>query len=578
AGLERYEAREAIVDDLKRAGLLVKIEPHKHNVGCCQRCGAVVEPIVSLQWFVAMKALAEPAMQVVRDGRLRWVSKKFENTYMQWMENIRDWCVSRQLWWGHRIPAYYCLNPGCGFETAAETAPSSCPKCGGAVRQDEDTLDTWFSSALWPFSTLGFPEDTEDLRYFYPTSVIVPAYDIIPFWVARMIFMGLKFTGDVPFRDVFIHGLIRDEQGRKMSKSLGNGVDPLEIIDKYGADALRMTMVHGVAQDSDIRFGEAKVTAARNFANKLWNAARYVLMNLPEDFSAAALPESSALSIEDKWVLSKYNRLVGEVTANLDAYDLGVAAGKVHDFIWNVYCDWYIELTKPRTHCVFGAASPPVPATAHYVLVFVMEGMLKLLHPFMPFITEEIWCSMPHFAGETESVMVSEWARYSEKLDFSEEERQFEKVAEVISAIRVRRSEMKVPPSKRVSAEIEVADKGDIALFKSCAAFFEGLAGCVNTQVSESVPASDGKIALVTAHARVMLPMGELVDREKELARLEKELERVKRDIEFISGKLSNEGFVAKAPPRQVENERAKLAEAKEKSAGIEKAIAELTD
>ncbi|MDR0222930.1 MAG: valine--tRNA ligase [Oscillospiraceae bacterium] len=570
-GLERYEARKAVVRDLEQLGLLVKTEPHKHNVGGCQRCGTVVEPRASLQWFVSMKTLAEPAMEVVRNGRLRWASKRFENVYMQWMENIRDWCVSRQLWWGHRIPAYYCQNPDCGRETVSAAAPAACPKCGGAVKQDDDTLDTWFSSALWPFSTLGYPDDTEELRYFYPTSVIVPAYDIIPFWVARMIFSGLRFMNDVPFRDVFIHGLIRDEQGRKMSKSLGNGVDPLEVIDKYGADALRLTMIFGVSQDSDVRWSEAKVTAARNFANKLWNAARYVFMNLPDGFGGVKLPDDSALSIEDKWVLSKYNRLVKEVTANLDAYDLGVAAGKVHDFIWNVYCDWYIELTKPR------AASPLDFGKSHHVLLYVMEGMLKLLHPFMPFITEEIWRSMPHSAGETESVMVSRWAEYSEKLDFSEEEGRFEKVVEVISAIRVRRSEMRVPPSKRVSAEIEVAAK-DIELFKSCAAFFERLAGCVNLEISENIPVSDGKIALVTAHARAMLPMGELVDREKELARLGKELEQAKRDIEFISGKLSNEGFVAKAPPRQVENERAKLAKAKEKLAGIKKAIAGMSE
>jgi len=556
AGLERYAARKAIAADLENAGFLVKTEPHKHNVGGCQRCGTVVEPRASLQWFVSMKKLAGPAMDCVRDGRLRWVTKKFENTYMQWMENLRDWCVSRQLWWGHRIPAYYCQNPDCKHETITENAPEKCPKCGGIVRQDEDTLDTWFSSALWPFSTLGWPEDTEDLRYFYPTSVIVPAYDIISFWVARMVFSGLRFMGDVPFRDVFIHGLVRDEHGRKMSKSLGNGVDPLDVIDKYGADALRLTMVFGVSQDGDMRWSEAKVTAARNFANKLWNAARYVFMNLPENSDRIELPDK--FSIEDKWILSKYNRLAGEVTANIDAYDLGVAAGKVHDFIWNIYCDWYIEITKTS-------------GNKQSLLLFIMEGFLKLLHPFMPFITEEIWRTMPHTAGESESVMISKWPEYNEKFDFLNEEKDFGKIVEAISAIRVRRSEMNVPPSKKVSAVIETADS-DKPLFKSCAAFFEKLAG---------VTFADGagganNVIIVTPFAKITIPLGELVDIEKETARLEKELAAAKKDVDFISSKLENKGFLEKAPAAQVENEKQKLTKAREKLAGIEKAVAEI--
>ncbi|MCL2071134.1 MAG: valine--tRNA ligase [Oscillospiraceae bacterium] len=561
AGMERYEARKAVVKDLEDGGLLVKIQPHKHNVGGCQRCGTVVEPRASLQWFVSMKELAKPAMEVVRDGRLKWVSKRFENVYMQWMENIRDWCISRQLWWGHRIPAYYCQNPDCNHVLVSDIAPEKCPKCGGAVIQDDDTLDTWFSSALWPFSTLGFPEKTAELEYFYPTAVIVPAYDIIPFWVARMIFMGLKFMDEVPFHDVFIHGLIRDEQGRKMSKSLGNGVDPLDVIEKFGADALRLTTIYGVSQDSDVRWSDAKVTAARNFANKLWNAARYVLGQCTIN-NVRISPEN--LTVEDKWILSRFNRLVKEVTANLDAYDLGVAAGKVHDFIWNVYCDWYIELTKPR---LSGGGCE----SAQNTLMLVMEGMLKLLHPFMPFITEEIWTSMPHSENEHESIMMSKWCEYEPALDFPEEESAFEKVIELIGAIRARRSEMNVPPSKRVSLKIESAD---FALFKSCAVFFERLAGC-NGQltVSEQLSGDDDTVIVVTAHARAFLPLGELIDKEKESARLEKELEKAKNDIEFINKKLSNEGFITKAPAAQVENERAKLAKAKEKLAGIEKSL-----
>ncbi|MCL1789624.1 MAG: class I tRNA ligase family protein, partial [Oscillospiraceae bacterium] len=501
-----------------------------------------------------------PAMEVVRDGRLNWVSKRFENVYMQWMENIRDWCVSRQLWWGHRIPAYYCRNEDCKHQTVSADAPEKCGKCGGVMIQDDDTLDTWFSSALWPFSTLGFPEKTPELDYFYPTSVIVPAYDIIPFWVARMIFSGLKFMNDVPFRDVFIHGLIRDEQGRKMSKSLGNGVDPLDVIDQFGADALRLTMIYGVSQDSDVRWSESKVTAARNFANKLWNAARYVFMNIPDDYHTIQLPELAELPIEDKWILSKFNRLVKEVTANLDAYDLGVAAGKVHDFIWNVYCDWYIELTKSRTD-------------AQPVLLFVMEGMLKLLHPFMPFITEEIWQSMPHSGGEHESIMVSEWCKFEKELDFPADETQFEKIVELIGAIRTRRSEMNVPPSKRVSLKIETAEP---ELFQSCAVFFEKLSGCIRLDVAEhsdSDISSENSVTVVTAHARAFLPLGELIDKEKETQRLQKELEKTKNDIEFINRKLSNEGFITKAPAAQIENERAKLTKAEEKLSGIEKSL-----
>ncbi|MCL1903158.1 MAG: valine--tRNA ligase [Oscillospiraceae bacterium] len=557
AGMERYAARKAVVKDLEGEGLLVKTEPHKHNVGGCQRCGTVVEPRASQQWFVSMKELAAPAMEVVRDGRLNWVSKRFENVYMQWMENIRDWCVSRQLWWGHRIPAFYCQNENCGHQIVSAVAPEKCDKCGGIMLQDEDTLDTWFSSALWPFSTLGFPEKTPELEYFYPTSVIVPAYDIIPFWVARMIFSGLKFMNDVPFRDVFIHGLIRDEQGRKMSKSLGNGVDPLDVIDKFGADALRLTMIYGVSQDSDVRWSESKVTSARNFANKLWNAARYVFMNIPDGFDTIKLPDKSKLTIEDKWILSKFNRLIKAVTANLDAYDLGIAAGKVHDFIWNDYCDWYIELTKSRND-------------AHHVLLFIMERVLKLLHPFMPFITEEIWQSMPHSTGATESIMVASWCEYDEELCFLKEEEDFEKVIEGIRKIRAVRSEKNVPPSKRVPLQIETSE---MDLFKSCDVFFEKLAGCIELDIQENIQTSDNCTIIPTSHARFIILTGDLVDREKETARLKNELAKVKKDIDFIGKKLSNEGFITKAPAAQVENERQKLANANDKLKIIESSI-----
>jgi valyl-tRNA synthetase len=441
AGSDRYKARKAIVADLEAAGLLVKVEPHKHNVGHCQRCGTVVEPRASLQWFVKMAELAEPAMEAVRDGRLNWVSKRFENTYMQWLENIRDWCVSRQLWWGHRIPAYYC---GCGELAVSDTAPDKCGKCGNAMVQDDDTLDTWFSSALWPFSTLGWEgpgSTTPELEYWYPTSVIVPAYDIIFFWVARMVFSGLKFMDDVPFRDVFIHGLIRDEKGQKMSKSAGNGVDPLEVIDKYGADALRLVMVHGVSQESDIRWSESKIIAARNFANKLWNAARFVLMGC-EDTNAELSPDN--LAAEDKWILSKFNTLVKEVNRNLDNYDLGVAVGKVHDFIWSIYCDWYIELTKPRKQ----EALP--------VLLQIMEGFLKLLHPFMPFITEEIYSCI-----RDGSIMVAEFPQYDERLNFAKEEAEFDEQIEVMREERAKKQseENRDKELARLAKELEKAKK-----------------------------------------------------------------------------------------------------------------------
>ena len=564
AGMDRYEARRAMVEDLQAQGLLVKVVPHKHNVGTCQRCHTVVEPLISKQWFVSMKKLAQPAIDVVKSGELRYIPKRFENSYLYWMENIRDWCISRQLWWGHRIPAYYCQNPDCGHTEISLEAPEKCPKCGGAMKQDEDTLDTWFSSALWPFSTLGWPEKTPDLEYFYPTNTLVTGYDIIGFWVSRMIFSGIEHTGEKPFTDVLIHGLVRDEQGRKMSKSLGNGVDPLEIIDKYGADALRLTLVTGNAPGNDMRWTETKLLNSRNFINKLWNASRYILMNLPEDFEAGELPEN--LPIEDKWVLSLFNDMIKNVTANLEAYEIGVAVGNLYDFIWDIFCDWYIELTKPRI-----AAGGETALAAQKVLVFIMTGVLKTLHPFLPFVTEEIWQSIPH--GETESIMMAKWCEYDEKLAFTKEQADFSKIVEAISAVRVRRNEMNVPPSKKVTMIVETKLT---ELFANSRAFFEKLAGAGEFTVTSEAPSADGMATVVTDAARIFMPMGELVDKEKELARLEKEKKAAQKDIDFLSGKLNNQGFLAKAPAAQIENERAKLAKAEEKMAKINESIESL--
>ncbi|MDE7192617.1 MAG: valine--tRNA ligase [Oscillospiraceae bacterium] len=560
-GMDRYEARKAMVADLEAQGLLVKVEPHVHNVGTCQRCGTTVEPTASMQWFVSMKELAKPAVDVVRSGELRYVPKRFENGYLYWMENIRDWCISRQIWWGHRIPAYYCQNKECGHTEINLDGIEKCPKCGAPVVQDEDTLDTWFSSALWPFSTLGWPEKTPDYEYFYPTSTLVTGYDIIPFWVSRMIFSGLEHTGEKPFKDVLIHGLVRDEQGRKMSKSLGNGVDPLDIIDKYGADALRLTLVTGNAPGNDMRWSETKVTNSRNFANKLWNASRYILMNLPEDFESANLPEN--LPIEDKWVLSLYNDIVRNVTSNLEEYELGIAVQNLVDFIWDIYCDWYIELTKPRI-----AEGGTTALAAQNVLVYVMQGVLKLLHPFMPFITEEIWQSMP--VSESESIMTAKWCEYDESLHFAEEQEEFSRIVAAIRAVRAQRNELNVPPSKKVTMLVETKFT---ELFGGCRAFFEKLAGAGEFSVSENAADTEGMVTVVTDSARIFMPMGELVDKEKELARLEKERKAAEKDIEFLSKKLNNEGFLAKAPAQQIENERAKLAKAEEKLAKINASV-----
>ena len=560
AGMDRYDARKAIVADLEAEGALIKVEDHAHNVGTCYRCGTTVEPKVSTQWFVKMEPLAGPAIEAVKTGKTKFVPERFDKIYYHWLENIKDWCISRQVWWGHQIPAFYCDE--CGEMVVTKENGAVCPKCGKPMRQDEDTLDTWFSSALWPFSTLGWPENTEDLKYFYPTNTLVTGYDIIFFWVIRMMFSGLEHMGEVPFDTVLIHGLVRDAQGRKMSKSLGNGVDPLEEIEKYGADALRFMLATGNAPGNDMRYIEDKVKASRNFANKLWNASRFIMMNLPEDFKLNSIPAN--LNVEDKWIISKFNRLAKEVNENLEAFELGVAVAKLYDFIWDVYCDWYIELTKPRI-----AAGGETAETAQAVLVWVMQGMLKLLHPFMPYITEEIWSAV---SDSDVPCILSTFPTYDEKLDFAVEEAQFEKIIAAIRGIRNRRAEMNVPPSKKAALHIETAEA---EIFEQGRLFFERLASAAEIVIADKVDMPDA-VTVVTDCARIFIPMDELVDKEKELARLNKEKAAVQKDIDFSSNKLNNAGFVAKAPAQQVEAEKAKLAKAQEKMAKIEQSIAAL--
>ena len=553
AGMDRYEARKKIVADLEAGGFLVEVEDHAHNVGTCYRCGTTVEPRVSKQWFVKMKPLAQPAIDAVRNGATKFVPERFDKIYFHWLENIKDWCISRQLWWGHRIPAFYC--DACGEMVVTKEETAVCPKCGKPMRQDPDTLDTWFSSALWPFSTLGWPDQTEDLKYFYPTNTLVTGYDIIFFWVIRMMFSGLKCMDQVPFDTVLIHGLVRDEQGRKMSKSLGNGIDPLEVIDEYGADALRFMLATGNAPGNDMRYSTDKVKAARNFANKLWNASRFILMNLPEDYVYTGLPEM--LALEDKWVLTRFNTLAKEVNENLDKFEIGVASAKIYDFIWDVYCDWYIELTKPRI-----AAGGTSMEQAQAVLLYLMRGMLKLLHPFMPYITEEIWQVLTDGAS---MIILEDYPVYQEKLQFTEEAAQFETIIAAIRAVRNRRTEMNVPPSKKAKLCIETTEP---ELFTSCALFFEKLASASEVVVGDSFQMPDAVMA-VTDRVRIFIPLEELVDKEKELARLKKEQAKVQKDLDFLQKKLNNQGFLAKAPQQLIEAEQAKLAKAEEKMAKI---------
>ena len=562
AGMDTVTARKAIVKDLEEGGYLKSIEPLKHEVGTCYRCHSSIEPMVSRQWFVKMEPLAKPAIEAVRSGETKFVPERFDKIYFNWMENIRDWCISRQLWWGHRIPAYYCDD--CGQLHVSKTAVTKCEKCGSTnITQDPDTLDTWFSSALWPFSTLGWPEKTPDLEHFFPTNTLVTGYDIIFFWVARMIFSSCENMGKAPFNTVLIHGLVRDAQGRKMSKSLGNGIDPLEIIDKYGADALRFTLATGNSPGNDMRFSDEKVEASRNFANKIWNAARFVLMNLGENEPEPYLPDE--LALEDKWVLSKYNRLVKEVTESLDRYELGMAVQKLYDFIWDILCDWYIELCKTR----LSGDDENAKKTAKAVLVYVMSNTLKLLHPFMPFITEEIWQTLPHTG---DSIMISPWPEYSEMLDFSADETEMQRIMDAIKAIRNRRAEMNVPPSRKAHLNIVTTYKNT---FENAKQFFVKLASASDITVGESF-ATDGTVSVVTADATIYLPMNELVDLAAERKRLEKELATVKKDVEMFTKKLSNEGFLAKAPAAVVDGEKAKLQKANEKVAMLEAELAKL--
>ena len=547
-GMDRYECRKALVKDLEEQGYLVKTEPYSHNVGTCYRCHNDVEPLISAQWFVKMKPLAEEAIRVVKDGTIKFVPERFSKTYLNWMENVHDWCISRQLWWGHQIPAWYCDE--CGHINVSREDPTKCEKCGCThLTRDEDVLDTWFSSGLWPFSTLGWPDlDSEDLKYWYPTTDMVTGYDIIFFWVARMVVSGMEQMKKEPFKTVFIHGLVRDDKGRKMSKSLGNGIDPLEMAEKYGADALRFNLITGNSPGNDMRFYVEKCEAMRNFANKIWNASRYVLMNLTVE--ETGLPDAADLEIEDQWVLTKLNTLIKEVTENMDAYELGVASAKVYDFIWDTYCDWYIELTKARLY----GENEKSKLAAQKVLVYVLDQFLRLLHPFMPFITEEIWQAIPH---EGKFLMLADWPKYDESLNFGAEAAHMESVMNAIRSIRNRRAEMNVPPSKKSTLYV-VSDKGEI--FQQGEGFICRLAYADKVIICENDPEGhENMVCVVTNDAKLYIPLEELIDFEKELARLEKEKANCLKQIAMFEGKLSNEAFVSRAPEKVVAEQREKL-------------------
>ena len=564
-GLTTKECRRVFVEDLKKAGNLVKIEPYTHNVGTCYRCHTTIEPMVSKQWFVAIKTLAEPAIKAVEEGRIKFVPERYSQTYYNWMYNIRDWCISRQLWWGHRIPAYYCDD--CGETVVAENAPDKCPKCGGKMHQDEDVLDTWFSSGMWPFSTLGWPEKTEELKYYYPTSTLATGYDLIFFWIARMIMFGLYAMDEVPFDHVFIHGMVRDELGRKMSKSLGNGIDPLEIIKDYGADSLRFSLTAGTAAGTDMRFQIKKVEAARNFCNKVYNASRFVMMNLGEEEIGEI--DMTKLDIADKWILSRLNNVVREVTANLDSFDLNLAVEKVYSFIWTELCDWYIEMAKPRLYGEDEEAKRNVRA----ILVRVLSDSMKLLHPFMPFITEDIYTRLP---GSGETIMLSDWPKPVEGFDFEDEAEAMDGIMELVRAIRNVRAEMNVPPAKRAHMFI-VTNEANEKAAREAAPYFNKLAGAseVTVQLDKAGIAPDA-VSVVSAMGDAFIPLNELIDIEKELARLEKERARVEGEIKRAEGKLSNQGFLAKAPEKVVEEERGKLAANRELMDKLLARIAEL--
>ena len=563
SGMDRYEARKAIVADLEEQGYLVKVEPHQHNVGTCYRCHNDVEPLISAQWFVKMKPLAEEALRVVNEGEVKFVPDRFSKIYTNWMENVHDWCISRQLWWGHQIPAWTCQE--CGHITVSEDDPTECEHCHSKnIKQEEDVLDTWFSSALWPFSTLGWPEETEDYKYFYPTDVLVTGYDIIFFWVARMIFSGCEHTKKPPFHTVFIHGLVRDDKGRKMSKSLGNGIDPLEMANQYGADALRFNLVTGNSPGNDMRFYTERCEAMRNFANKIWNASRFLMMNLTID--QCELPEK--LELEDKWILSKLNSVIPEITENMERYELGVAAQKVYDFIWDSYCDWYIELTKTRLQ----GDDEDSKIRAQQVLCYVLTQILKLLHPFMPFITEEIWQALPH---EGDYLMLQQWPEHHANLDFPEEEKAMELIMDAIRAIRARRAEMNVPPSKKAQLTVSTLEQ---AVFTQGTPFLKRLAYASDVKVVAATDTVDaqGMVVVTTHAARLYLPLAELVDLEKEKARIQKELDKNRKELDKLETKLNNPGFVNKAPAQVVEAERERAGKLKALLVKLEESAAAL--
>ncbi len=582
-GMDRYEARKAMVEDLKELGLLVKVVPHSHNVGIHDRCKTTVEPMVKQQWFVRMEEMAKPAIEALKSGELKFVPESFGKTYMHWLEGIRDWCISRQLWWGHRIPAYYCDD--CGEIVVAKEMPEKCPKCGCThFKQDEDTLDTWFSSALWPFSTLGWPDKTKELDYFYPTDVLVTGYDIIFFWVIRMVFSGIEQTGKCPFNTVLIHGLVRDSQGRKMSKSLGNGIDPLEVIDKYGADALRMTLITGNAPGNDMRFYWERVENSRNFANKVWNASRFIMMNI-EKASAermaeydrayakdadASLAENAPLTLADKWILSRVNTLAKDVTENLDKFELGIALQKVYDFIWEEFCDWYIEMVKPR----LWNDEDTTKASALWTLKKVLIQSLKLLHPYMPFITEEIFCNLQE---EESSIMISAWPEYSEKLNFASEEQAVETIKEAVRAIRNVRTSMNVPPSKKAKVFV-VSDRQDVLdIFEHSKSFFATLAYASEVVLqADKTGIGEDAVSAVIPSASIYMPFAELVDVEKEIERLEKEKTRLEGELKRVNGMLSNEKFISKAPEAKIAEEKAKLEKYTQMMKQVEEHLAQL--
>ena len=567
AGMDRYEARKAIVEDLDKEGYLVKIEDHEHNVGTCYRCHTTIEPRVSKQWFVKMEEIAKPAIEAVKNGDTKFVPPHFDKTYFHWLENIRDWCISRQLWWGHRIPAFYCDD--CGEMVVTKENHALCPKCGKEMRQDPDTLDTWFSSALWPFSTLGWPDNTEELDYFYPTNVLVTGYDIIFFWVIRMMFSGLEHTGKVPFDTVLIHGLVRDSQGRKMSKSLGNGIDPLEVIDKYGADALRFTLITGNAPGNDMRFYWERVEASRNFANKVWNASRFIQMNMPEEgIDVKNKPEN--LTDADKWILSKVNTLAKDVTENLDKFELGIAADKIYEFIWEEFCDWYIEMVKPRLY----NDDDDTKKAALWTLKKVLIDALKLLHPYMPFITEEIFCNLQ---DEEETIMLSKWPEFTEEYDFAKEEKAVETIKEAVRNIRNIRSEMNVAPSKKAKVFVVSSEEEIKNIFENGKVFFATLGYASEVIIQDDKSGiGDDAVSVVIPKATIYMPFAELVDISKEIERLNKEVEKLNKELARVNGMLSNPNFVSKAPEKKINEEKAKQAKYQQMMDQVKEQLARL--